>query len=77
MGNYVTVSTKVKREVVERARGLGINISEFLRTKLEEEVIRRELELLDKKLREELGDFLEKLDIDRIVKHIREDREGR
>ena len=36
--SYVTVSTKVRREVVERARALGINVSRFLREKLEEEV---------------------------------------
>ncbi|MDT7889843.1 MAG: type II toxin-antitoxin system CcdA family antitoxin [Desulfurococcales archaeon] len=76
MGSYVTVSTKVRREVVERARRLGINISEFLRKKLEEEVESRELELLRKKL-EEMKEVLEKIDIDRIVQHIREDRETR
>ncbi|MEM4970321.1 MAG: type II toxin-antitoxin system CcdA family antitoxin [Sulfolobales archaeon] len=76
MGSYITVSTKVRREVVERARRLGINISEFLRRKLEEEVESRELELLRRRL-EGMRDVLEKIDIDRIVRHIREDREAR
>ncbi len=76
MGSYVTVSTKVRKDVVERAKRLGINISEFLRRKLEEEVENRELELLKKKL-EEIRDVLEALDIERVVKHIREDREQR
>ena len=75
-GSYVTVSTKVRREVVERARALGINVSRFLREKLEEEVERRELELLRKEL-DNLRDVLEAIDTGRIVEHIREDREGR
>ena len=40
MGSYVTVSTKVRKEVVEKARRLGVNVSEFLRKTLEEEVRR-------------------------------------
>jgi post-segregation antitoxin (ccd killing protein) len=75
IGSYVTVSTKVRREIVERARRLGINISEFLRKKLEEEVENREFELIKKRL-EEIRDVIEKIDIERIVKHIREDRES-
>ena len=74
MGSYVTVSTKVRREVVEKARRLGINISEFLRRKLEEEVERREVELIVQRL-SELGDVLDAIDIQRVVKHVREDRE--
>jgi post-segregation antitoxin (ccd killing protein) len=76
VGSYVTVSTKVRREVVEKARMLGINISEFLRMKLEEEVKRRELELIKQKL-DSLGDVLEAVDVERIVRHVREDREAR
>ncbi|MFZ8792937.1 MAG: type II toxin-antitoxin system CcdA family antitoxin [Acidilobaceae archaeon] len=76
MGSYVTVSTKVRREVVEKARMLGISISEFLRMKLEEEVKRRELELIKQKL-DSLGDVLEAVDVERIVRHVREDREAR
>ena len=76
MGSYVTVSTKVRREVVEKARMLGINISEFLRMKLEEEVKKRELELVKQKL-DSLRDVLEALDVERIAEHVREDREAR
>jgi len=76
VGSYVTVSTKVRREVVEKARMLGINISEFLRMKLEEEVKRRELELTKQKL-DSLRDVLEALDVERIAEHVREDREAR
>ena len=44
VGDYVTVSTRVKREMVER-RELGIN-TQFLREKLEEEFRRRGVEAL-------------------------------
>ena len=73
LGSYITVSTKVRREVVERAKALGINLSRFLREKLEEEVERRELELLKRELNS-LRDALEAIDIERIVKDVREDR---
>ncbi|RLE56504.1 MAG: hypothetical protein DRJ32_07830 [Thermoprotei archaeon] len=76
MGRYVTVSTKVRRELKEEAERLGIKVSEVLRRALEEEVRRRKLEELRKKL-DELDDVLEKIDINRIVEAIREDREAR
>ena len=76
MGRYVTISTKVRRELKEEAERLGIKISEVLRRALEEEVRRRKLEELRKKL-DELDDLLEKIDINRIVEAIREDREAR
>ena len=37
-GSYITVFTKVRREVVERAKALRMNVSSSLREKLEEEV---------------------------------------
>jgi post-segregation antitoxin (ccd killing protein) len=42
--SYVTVSTKVRRSLLEKARRLGINVSEVLRRALEEEVRKREAE---------------------------------
>jgi LytS/YehU family sensor histidine kinase len=74
LGSYVTVSTKVRREVVEKAKRLGINISEFLRRKLEE-VKKREIELITRRL-SELSDVLDAIDIERVVRHVREDRES-
>jgi len=74
MGGYVTVSVKVGRDVVERARALGIDISELVRRVLEEEVSRREL---TRKRLGELRDALSAVDVGRVVKHIRKDREGR
>ena len=76
MGDYVTVSTKVRRELKEEAERLGVKISEVLRRALEEEVRRRKLEELEEKLGE-VDEALDRIDIDRVVKSIREDREGR
>jgi len=76
MGRYVTVSTKVRKELKEEAEKLGINISAVLREALESEVRRRKLEKLKSKL-EEISDILDKIDMNRIVKSIREDRESR
>jgi len=76
MGDYITVSTKVRRELREEAERPGVRISEVLRRALEEEIRRRKLEELEKKLGE-VGKALDRTDIDRVVKSIREDREGR
>ena len=76
MGDYITVCTKVRRELKEEAERLGVRISEVLRRALEEEVRRRKLEKLEKKLGK-VGEALDRIDIDRVVKSIREDREGR
>ena len=75
MGKYVTVSAKVKRELLEEARRLGINISELMRRALEEEVRRRRLVRLEERLRGK-RDILAKIDVDEIVRLIREDREA-
>ena len=70
------MSVKVRRDLVEKARALGVSIPEVVRKAIEEEVRRRELELIRKKL-ESVKDFLDQVDIDRVVKSIREDRENR
>ena len=76
MGSYVTVSTRVRREVVEKARELGINMSQFLRERLEEEVRRREVEALRRRL-EGLDDVLRRINTEEVTRLIREDRERR
>jgi len=76
VGSYVTISVKVRRELREEAERLGIKISEVLRRALEEEVKRRKLEELKKRL-EKVSEALDKIDVERFVRHIREDREGR
>ncbi len=70
------MSVKVRRDLVERARALGVNIPEVVRKAIEEEVRRRELELIRKKL-ESVKDLLDQIDIDRVVESIREGRESR
>jgi post-segregation antitoxin (ccd killing protein) len=42
--DYVTVSTKVSRSLVEKARKYGINLSELTRKAIEEEARKREIE---------------------------------
>jgi len=76
MSRYVTVSAKVPRELREEAEKLGIRISEFLRKALEEEVKRKKIEVLKEELNT-ISAILDKIDVNRIVKHIREDREAR
>ncbi len=71
MGNYVTISTKVRKELIDEARKLGINISSTLRRALEEEVRKRKLEILKARLNE-LSEALDKIDINEVVKIIRE-----
>ena len=72
----MTVSVKVRRDLVERARALGVNVAEVVRRAVEEEVKRGELELIRRRL-ENVKDFLDLIDIDRVVKSVREDRESR
>jgi len=76
MGGYVTVSTKVRRELLEEARRLGINVSELLRKALEEEVRRRRLMSLEDSLKK-MRHILDKIDVNEVVELIREDRETR
>lgn len=74
MGKYATVSAKVKRDLLEEARRLKINVSEVIRRALEEEVRHRRLEELEKRLKRK-HDILAKIDVEEIVGLIREDRE--
>ena len=41
---YVTVSTKVRRSLVEKARRYGINLSELMRKAIDEEIRKKEVE---------------------------------
>jgi len=70
----ITVSAKVDRMVVEKAKKYGINISEVMREALKREVERREREELLKKLRR-AGEILRKIPEEEIARLIREDRE--
>lgn len=77
---WVTVSTKVRREVLEKARKLGINVSELLRRALEEEVERREMEELAKlatRVAEDLRRISNTYGEDFVARIIREMRDSR
>ncbi|MGB9729923.1 MAG: type II toxin-antitoxin system CcdA family antitoxin [Thermoprotei archaeon] len=73
---FVTVSAKVRRELWEKLRGYGVNISEVIRRALEEEIKKRE-EKEAKKLLNEASKLLRKLSEEEIVKSVRESREER
>lgn len=73
---FVTVSAKVRRELWEKLKSYGVNISEVIRRSLEEEVSKREEEEA-KKLLEEASKLLRKLNEEEIVKSVRESREER
>jgi len=51
MGRYVTVSVRMRRELLEEARRLNINIPELIRSTLENEVRRHRPILLEERLK--------------------------
>jgi antitoxin CcdA len=71
--SWVTVSTKVKKEILEKARKYNINISEVLRKALEQEIARRE-EVEARKSTERIYKEL-RLSEEEVARLIREDRE--
>ena len=71
MGSVISV--RVPQELKDDLKRYGIEVSEVTRKALEEEVKRREREELQG-MAEELGEFLEKIPPERIIKGIREDR---
>lgn len=74
MGKYVTISIKIPREVKEKLEKFGIKPSELLKKAIEEELMKREVEEIKKKI-EELKDVFANFPIEFVVKSIREDRE--
>ncbi|BDC17310.1 type II toxin-antitoxin system CcdA family antitoxin [Acidianus sp. HS-5] len=72
MTEWVTVSTKVRKEIVEKAKEYNINISEVLRKSLEKEIAIREEEEA-RKSAEIIAREL-KLSPDEVAKLVEEDR---
>jgi len=68
---WVTVSTKVRRELLEKAKAYNINVSEVLRKALEEEVKKREEEA--RKSAERIAKEL-KFSEEEVARLIEEDR---
>ncbi|BBL46921.1 type II toxin-antitoxin system CcdA family antitoxin [Metallosphaera sedula] len=75
--SWVTVSTKVRRELLDKAKEYGVNVSEVLRRALENEVRERERE----QARRSASLIAEKLNVSRedVIRIIREsrDRDGK
>ncbi|MFP3203253.1 MAG: type II toxin-antitoxin system CcdA family antitoxin [Sulfolobus sp.] len=69
---WITVSTKVRRELLEKAKEYNINVSEVLRKALEEEVKKREEEEA-RKSAEKIAKEL-KLPAEEVARLIEEDR---
>jgi hypothetical protein len=76
MAKYETVSVKVPVELKEKIRKLRIKTGDVLRKALEEEVRRREVEEINRELKE-LHPVLQKIKIEDVVASIREDRDRR
>ena len=76
MGSLAVVTGKVPRELKRKAKKLGININRVIREALENAVRKREEELFMESL-SRCADILSRIDINRVIKSIREDRESR
>ncbi|BDC17350.1 type II toxin-antitoxin system CcdA family antitoxin [Acidianus sp. HS-5] len=76
MSDWVTVSTKVRKELWEKAKAYRVNISEVLRKALEEEVRKREEEET-RKLLDLASEELKKIPPDEVVEEIRKMRRER
>ena len=72
----VVISAKIPKSLKEEIDRLGIKISDVVREALIEAVRKKKLERLKEK-RRRLRKILEKIPDNRIVKSIRESREGR
>lgn len=76
MGNAVTISAKIPKELKEKLHRMGVNVSRLIRNALEEEVKRRE----EAQLREdasEVSQILKNVPEEEIVKLVRETRDER
>ncbi len=74
MGELVVVAGKVPRELRDKAKKYGINISRVIREALEKAVREREERIFRDSVKK-CAKILSKVDIERIVKSIREDRD--
>ena len=76
MKKYATVSAKIDVELKKKMDELGISPSKAIRRTLEQEVERRMMELLRKKI-EKASVILSKVSREAWVKEIRESRDER
>jgi antitoxin CcdA len=73
---YVTVSARIRRELYEKLKRYGVNVSYVIRRALEEEVRRREEEEVARML-DKVQEILARIPSEELVKAIRSDREER
>ena len=73
---YVTVSAKIRKELREKLRELGIKPSEVIKRALEEEVEKKTREKLLEKV-EKAGEIIERAGAESWIRVIRESREER
>jgi len=66
---------KLRGKLLDEARRLNINISGLINNILENEVRRRRLMLIEERLKEK-KEILDKINIENIVRLVREDREA-
>ena len=76
MAKYETISIKVPAELKAKLAQYGVKTGEVVRSALEAEVRRRQLEEIEKRL-EAIRPALEKIGTDDVVASIREDRKRR
>ncbi|MGQ9781898.1 MAG: VapB-type antitoxin [Nitrososphaeria archaeon] len=76
LNKTVTVSTKIPTELKEKMKQLKIKPSKLLRKAIEDEIRKREAQKLKEDI-EKLKPTLDKVDVDKIVESIREDRTRR
>ena len=74
MSKTKTVSVKISPDIKDKIEKYHINTSEILRTALENEIQRIEIHELKNKINH-IQDALQKIDMNDVIKIIREDRE--
>ena len=73
---YVTVSARIRRELYEKLKRYGVNVSDVIRRALEEEVRRREEEEVARML-DKAQEILARIPSEELVEAIRVSREER
>jgi antitoxin component of RelBE/YafQ-DinJ toxin-antitoxin module len=76
MAKYETVSARIPQELKEKIDRYNVKTSEIIRSALEEEVRKRELEELKAEVHR-LKPILDRITTEEVVKSIREDRDKR
>jgi len=76
MAKYETVSARIPQELKEKIDRYNVKTSEIIRSALEEEVRKKELEELKQQIKE-LQPVLKKFTTEEVVRMIREDRDQR